>query len=129
MAEAKMVSLKMTAKEAKGDLGYPVSAQSSGKMDLPKYPYDTKLRLGTDTLEKLGISPADYKVGETFEIRAKVEVCATEMSERQSGERNCLELQVTDVAFDTAAKKKAKVKDSHLNDIASPTYQPEEDTD
>jgi hypothetical protein len=113
-----MVSLKMTAKEAKEDMGYPMSTKAAGKIDLPKYPYDTKLRLGTDVLEKLGISPADYKVGETLEITAKVEVCATEMSERQSGERNCLELQITDIALDTKPKKKAKAEDDHLNSIA-----------
>lgn len=113
---AKMVSLKMTAKEAKGEFG---GLQSLGsKPDLPKYPYDTRLRLGTDVLEKLGISPADYKVGETFEITAKVEVCGTEMSERQSGARNELQLQITDLGLDTKAKKKAKAEDKHLNSIA-----------
>lgn len=113
---AKMVSLKMTPKEAKAEFGGPQSI--GGKPDLPKYPYDSKLRLGTEVLEKLGISPADYKVGETCEITAKVEVCGTQMSERQSGERNELELQITDIAIDTKPKKKAKAEDEHLNSIA-----------
>lgn len=116
---AKLVSLKMTAKEAKGKFGYPgETVGAAGKPDLPKYPYDTKVRLGTDTLEKLGISPADFKVGDVLEITAKVEVCGTQMSERQSGERNELELQITDLGIDTKAIKKAKAADQHLNSIA-----------
>jgi hypothetical protein len=113
---AKMVSLKMTAKEAKTEFGGPQSLGS--KPDLPKYPYDTKVRLGTETLEKLGCSPADFKVGDVLEITAKVEVCGTQMSERQSGERNELELQITDLALDTKAVKKKKAEDKHLNSIA-----------
>lgn len=115
---AKLVSLKMTPKEAKADFGMVCPAS---KPDLPKYPYDTKIRLGTETLDKLAISPADFKVGQVFEITAKVEVCGTEMAERQSGARNELQLQITDLGMDTKGMKKAKAEAAHLNSIAGST--------
>jgi len=121
----KMVSLKMTPKEAKTDMG--IGNPPSGKMDLPKYPYDTKVRLGTETLAKLGISPADFKVGEVMEITARVEVAETSMSERQSGERNSLELQITDIALDAGKIKKAKAADKHLNAIGEGASEADEE--
>lgn len=116
----KLVSLQMSKKEAKGEFGYPGQPSTKSAEDnLPRYPYDTKLRLQTDVLEKLGVEPGDFKTGQVFEITAKVEVVGTSTSQRQGGkDRNELELQITDLGLDTKAMKKAKAADQHLNSIA-----------
>lgn len=114
---SKMVSLKLTPKEAKERFG-PISAQSA-KADMPKYPYDTRVTLNTEVLTKMGVKPSDFAVGETFEITAKVEVIGTREEERQSGERCELELQITDIDSDLGkSKKKAKAEANHLNAIS-----------
>lgn len=113
----KMVSLKMTAKEAKGEFGNQVA--SSPSPDLPKYPYGTRLTLETEALDKLGCEPSDFKVGQTLTITAKVEVIGTSTRERQGGkDRNEVDLQFTDISLDTKAIKKSKADDKHLNEIA-----------
>lgn len=115
---AKMVSLKMTPKEAKAEFGGDMGSPPS-KPSLPKYPYGTKLTLETEALDKLGCAPGDFKVGQVLELTARVEVVGTSTRERQGGvDRNEVELQFTDVSLDTKAIKKAKAQDEHLNSIA-----------
>lgn len=117
---AKLVSLKMSKKEAKGDLGYPGQPSTKSEEDnLPRYPYGTKLRLETEVLDKLDCEPSDFKTGQILEVTARVEVVGTSTSQRQGGkDRNELELQITDLALDTKAIKKAKAADKHLNSIS-----------
>jgi hypothetical protein len=128
MAEAKMVSLELSKKEAKAELGSP-TAQSDSE-NLPRYPYGTQIRLDTELLKKLGIDLDDYPLGTECTIQAKGKVVDTSASQRLGGkERQSMEIQMTEVFIgpDKAAKKQ-KAKSEHLSSISSPTYQPE-DTD
>lgn len=117
---AKMVSLKMSKKEAKGEFGADCPQPSKAYDDnLPRYPYGTKLRLETEVLDKLDIEPGDFKSGQVLTVTAKVEVVGTSTSQRQGGkDRNELELQITDMSIDTKAMKKAKADENHLNSIS-----------
>ncbi|WP_298800121.1 capsid staple protein [uncultured Devosia sp.] len=117
---AKMVSLKLSKKEAKSEIGYP--EQVGKDENLPKYPWDTKITLGNEVLDKLGVKPSDFKTNQVLEITAKVEVVGTTEEQRQRGpDRSEVRLQITDLAIDTKAMKKARAEDEHLNSIAGPT--------
>lgn len=117
----KLVSLKLSPKEAKteGALG-AVPAGSSDRG--PKYPYDTRVRLGTEELKKLGIDIGDYRAGQKCDITAKAEVIGTSTRQRQGDDDHQeLELQLTDIAIDwDKADKKAKADDDHLDAIGEP---------
>lgn len=125
----KMVSLKMTETEAKSDygLGTPMTPSETRK-NLPRYPYDTKLRLTTDTLKKLGIDVGDYPSGTRCTITAQAEVTSTELRESQAGgERAEICLQITDIAIEpTKGQKKEKARDKHLDRISGAGNKAEE---
>lgn len=117
---AKMVSLKLSAKESKEEGPQVVSA---AKYKGPKYPYGTKLRLENEVLEKLGIDLASYPEDTTCEITAKGYVCGYNLSKYEGGKaRKELEIQITDLQIvpDKMAKKK-KAENDHLAAIAGPT--------
>lgn len=114
----KMVSLKMSEAEAKGDYG--IGPASPKKSNLPKYPYDTRLRLTTDILKKLGIDVGDYPSGTKCTISAQAEVTSTELRESQAGgERAEICLQITDISVEPAkGQKRETARSKHLDRIS-----------
>lgn len=115
---AKMVSLKLSKKEAKSEYG-EVATPSK---DTPRYPYGTRIDLDTDTLDKLGIDLSDYDMNDTCTITAKAVVVGKNESQRQGGDpRKSLDLQITDIMIDTGRKKKEKAASAHLDAISKPS--------
>lgn len=116
---SKLVSLKMSEKEAKSDYGL-ASPQSVKKDNLPRYPYETRLRLDTETLKKLGIDVADYPAGMKCTVSAMAEVYSTEQRETQGGKpRQELCLQITDISVEPEkSQKREKSRDNHFQRIA-----------
>jgi hypothetical protein len=120
----KLVSLKMTEKEAKGDYGdAPISMSKTAKDNLPRYPYETRIRLDTETLKKLGIKVADYPAGLKCTITAEAEVYSTEQRETQGNTpRQELCLQITDISVEPDRKtKRAKADSDRIGRLASST--------
>lgn len=115
----KLTSLKLSAKEAKEDMGVPSVA---GKSDLPKYPYGLQIRLDTETLQKLGIDLSAYPLGATCVIEARGQITDKSEHQRLGGkERLNLEIQLTDIGIsEDKASKKKRVEDKHLNEISGP---------
>lgn len=110
---AKLVSLKLSTKEAKKDYGSPESVSR-----LPEYPYGTRLSFDNETVEKLDL--------EDVEVRQKVTITAegyvSEKSTRDivKGEaRTNVEIQLTDISVtESGAAKKEKREAAHLDTIA-----------
>lgn len=90
----KVVSLKLDPAEAKEERGVPLDAAEN----LPKYPYGTSLSLDDDELKKLGIT-AEQKIGAKFVLAGLVEVTGYSKNASQAGERQCLNLQITELGL------------------------------
>lgn len=117
----KLTSLKLSAKEAKGEYGGPQSVGKAIDENLPRYPYGTRIDLETEALEKLGLSPSDFTVGQKLNVVCEVEVVRLSESQSLKGKDRCsMDLQITDMAIDTKAVKKKKAEDKHLNEISGP---------
>lgn len=103
----KLVSTKRTPKEQK-------KRDSSMKvcgMDDP-YPYNTRLSLDKDVLDKLDVSPKDFKVGQKVTVQAVAVVKSLRMVEGKDYDTNEVELQIQEIGIE----KKA---DSTLKDAVS----------
>lgn len=101
----KLVSMKLTKKEAKESFG-PVSAKEDAA-DLPKYPYGLCIHLNGEALKKLDLDVSDYSIGDKCKIIADGEVVGVEITERQSGyEREELEVQITDLDVEWGDEEK-----------------------
>ena len=115
---ATRVNLELDAQEEKELVGPP------DVKDGPKYPYGTCLTLDGDTIEKLGLDPLP-KVG--TQVRLDAIATVTSISSRQTfgGEtRDCVELQVTDLALgdageDDEPKRAAKLYDGNKAEKAA----------
>lgn len=87
---AKLVSLKLTRKEAKDDSGIPP--------ELPEYPWGTQLHLDEDEQKKLGIKSMP-SVGTEYPITAVCRVIGTSERETQDGKRSSLDVQIISMAL------------------------------
>lgn len=110
----KLVSMKMSKKEAKETMVGPATSS-----DAPKYPYGLELRLGNDELEKLGLTEG-LKAGTKCTITAEAQVTEYREVERMSGDDSCsMEIQITALAIEPTKKSKKDAKAGmHLNKIA-----------
>lgn len=119
---SKLVSLAMSKKEAQEDYGLSVPSKAA-EDNLPRYPYDTKIRLDTDTLKKLRIKVADYPAGLKCTITAEAEVYSTEQRETQNNKpRQELCLQITDISVEPDRKtKRAKADSERLGRLSGTT--------
>lgn len=101
----KMVSLKLTRKDAKEEVGIPP--------DLPEYPWGTQLHLDEDEMKKLGLKEMP-PVGTEYPIEAVCKVIGTSERETQDGKRATLDVQIIAMAIgddeepDTPQGKAAK---------------------
>lgn len=80
-------------------------------MDRPRYPYGLRLRLDEDQLAQLGIDELP-KVGGVVTVHAKADVISVSENEHTSEDRKehkhrTVELQITDLGFDTPGGKDA----------------------
>lgn len=85
-----MISMKLTPAEAKEEVSYD--------SDPPTYPWGLTISLDDDTLAKLGITTLPT-VGSVMYLQARCEVCSTSQYSNQSGEDQCMSLQITDMTL------------------------------
>jgi hypothetical protein len=90
----KLVSMKLSAKEAKEDCGMTAPGDTK---DLPRWPWGLRLTLDDEVLTKLGLELPD--VGDTVTITAQAHVVSVNSSERQGETNRSVELQITDLAI------------------------------
>jgi hypothetical protein len=97
----KMVSMKLSKKEAEKMAGAPVEAET------PDYGYGTCLRLDKEQIGKLGLGkPAG---GDEYTLTAKVFVKEVSVTDRADGEGyESMELQVTDMGLEPVVAEKKK---------------------
>lgn len=113
----KLVSTKLSAKEAKKDYG-PLQTD---KPDLPKYPYGLKINLDAEMIEKLGLDADKYTVGTTCKIECVGEVVGYERRERQESTREQMDIQIIQIGIDPdKAAKRAAARDKHLDSMSAP---------
>lgn len=88
------VSMKRTAKQKKG---------SNEPVPMPPgedYPWGLRLSLNKESLDKLGMSKLP-RVGETFELEAKVQVVAVSENKSLGGDQSrSVDLQITDCCLE-----------------------------
>lgn len=99
-----LVSMKRTAEDKRKDMGSPCPVDCIA----PDYPWGLTFNLGTDEIEKLGMSRLP-EVGTEFTMTAKVKVTRVEQSsssdsrDKTSESRN-IALQLTDMALEGGRK-------------------------
>lgn len=100
----KLISLKLSKKEAKKDYG--LVGPSSSDDDLPKYPYGTRIDFDTDMVERLNLE--GYAADEEVTIEAAGYICEVESNERTGGKkRRNLKIQITDIAIGAPKAKRS----------------------
>ena len=78
MIDMKRPKLKKSELEAKG---MPAMAEGD------RYPWGLQIRLEKDDLEKLGVSAADFKIGQTVAIQAQAKVTSINSRESTGSEK------------------------------------------
>lgn len=89
----KMVSTKRSAKDLK-------PSAVTEKYTPDPYSYSTRLCLDKDLLDKLGIRPTDFKVGQNVTVQAKAVVRSLRQSEGKDHSSNEVELQLTSLGLE-----------------------------
>lgn len=74
------------------------------------YPYSTRLSLDKDVLEKLALSPKDFKVGQKVTVQAVATVKSLRIVEGKDYDTNEVELQITEIGVE--AKADTSMKDA-----------------
>lgn len=85
---ATLISMENTAQEAQ--------EQVSPTADAPKYPWGLSLCLNSEVLEKLGVTTLP-EVGSEVRLLAKAVVTGASQDATESGTRNTVDLQITDM--------------------------------
>lgn len=71
----------------------------------PKYPWGLILNLETDSLEKLGKSVADFKVGQKIPLMVMAEVQSISMNQTSDGDKHeCVGLLCADIEFPSGGR-------------------------
>ncbi len=67
------------------------------------YPYSTRLSLDKDVLDKLDLSPKDFKVGQQVTVQAVAVVKSLRMVEGKDYDTNEVELQIQEIGIEKKA--------------------------
>lgn len=95
--------MKLSSEEKKKEYELCDSA-----MNVPGYPYNLKIRLDPEQVQKLGIT--DLDVGKKLKTTAMIEVVEKEKREVEEGKPNiCLCIQICELDFEKSKKSDAKV--------------------
>jgi uncharacterized protein YwgA len=97
----KLVSTKRTEKDLK-------KSNTPEKYQPDPYPYSTRLCLDKVVMEKLDISPKDFKVGQKVTVEAIATVKSLRMVEGKDYDSNEIELQITQIGVEKAADSTMK---------------------
>jgi hypothetical protein len=68
-----------------------------------EYPYSTRLSLDKEVLDKLDISPKDFKVGQKVTVQAVAVVKSLRMVEGKDYDTNEVELQIQEIGVEKKA--------------------------
>jgi hypothetical protein len=102
---AKLVSMKMTAKEQKAQYEPGLAM----KEDAPRYPYGLSLSLDKTALKKLGVDELPAP-GESYLVVAKVEVTNVSSNAGAHGDNKSMTLQITEMCLEDSSDKKDAAK-------------------
>ena len=103
MAQAKLVSMKRTKEDKRGDQLETAPAEAM----VPDFPWGLCIHLDKDELEKLGIKEPP-KVGTVLMLAAKVQVTRVSQSastDRGGEEQRSVDLQITDLGLGAGGAK------------------------
>lgn len=98
-----MVDMKRTAAEKKADQERWNSAPMGSEGE--DYPYELRICLDTDELEKLKLKP--LKVGARVSLSGFADVVSVSMSDGTDGERRTMTIQITDLEMSPQDEKSA----------------------
>lgn len=87
------VDLALTPQEKEGKSS-PVVPETK---DEPIYPFGTSISLETDQIDKLGLE--DGEVGDYLHAEVLIKLCGLHVTETESGQRKCMQLQITHMAI------------------------------
>jgi len=103
----KLVNMKRTTKANKIQ-----DIPSTGERE--KYPYGLEITLETESLNKLGISLLDYKIGGEVNIVAKGKVERISQSEELGRDRKTMGIQITHLSLDTGKLDEIKASAEYM---------------
>lgn len=114
----RLVSTKMSPQEAKEEIGAPAVAKAKG----PKWPYELRIRLDNEILERLKSAVGDFKIGEKLKIEATGQVIELEEVARVgSSSRQNVEIQIIEIGYEpTAGRRQDRSTARHLDSIGQP---------
>jgi hypothetical protein len=95
LEKANMQSMKKTP-QAKDKMA--VDSPCCEPYDEDKYPYGLRIDLNTESLEKLGLSAADFTAGGEVTIKASCDVISVRSEQRQKKSHESVDLQITELA-------------------------------
>jgi phage gp45-like len=100
----KLTSMKRTPAELKAE-----KARYSNPIatDAPSYDYGLRIRLGKESLAKLGLKPSELNVGDTVTVTAQCEVCEISQNDTRTHKSGNVELQIEKMAVNTGAASAA----------------------
>lgn len=102
----KLVSVKRTEAEKKAEQKkYDKPSTLAGD----EYPYNTRICLEKRVLDKLGISPKDFKVGQTVTLEAICSVKSLKMVDGKDYDTSEIELQIQQIGVE---KKSGSLKEA-----------------
>lgn len=107
----KLVSTKRSPKELKKSTHPSVCGPEP-------YPYSTRLCLDKDVLDKLDISPKDFKVGQKVSVQAIAVVKSLRMVEGKDYDTNEVELQIQEIGVEKSASSLKDAVDSGVKDAS-----------
>lgn len=82
------------------------------------YPYSTRLSLDKDVLDKLDISPKDFKVGQKVSVQAVAVVKSLRMVEGKDYDTNEVELQIQEIGVEKSASSLKDAVESGVKDAS-----------
>lgn len=105
----KMVSTKRTKADMKSK-----DKPTLGEPD--PYPYSTRICLDKHVMDKLGVAPKDFKVGEVVTLEAICTVKSLRMVEGKDYDTNEIELQMTSVGIENKGKTMKEAVDEAVKE-------------
>jgi hypothetical protein len=82
------------------------------------YPYNTRLCLDKDVMDRLNLSPKDFKVGQKVDVTAVATVKSLRQVEGKEYETSEIELQITEIGIDKRSASAREAIDKAIKEAS-----------
>lgn len=99
-----------------------IKEESSPMANISKYPWGLSISLGQDELEKLGLDASDFEIDGSYPASIMMKCKSISSNEDVTGERNCVEFQITHIAGDLEEEANEPEEKSDLPSLKKHGY-------